>query len=99
MVGAIGANFIVDLAAKGLGHIEPALAPILLVGQILVALGTVVWIIFKIRGTRLDNALKQAELDAGEARKNDRASERDWRQERESREAREDREDKRDRRK
>ncbi len=63
MVGAIGANFIVDLVAKGLGHIEPALAPILLVGQILVAIATVAWIYFKIRGQRLENAIKQKELD------------------------------------
>jgi uncharacterized membrane protein YciS (DUF1049 family) len=62
MAGAVAGNFIVELAAKALMKIEPALAPLLVVGQILVAVGTIVWIYFRIRGARLDNKIKEAQL-------------------------------------
>lgn len=62
MAGAVSGNVILAVAGKVGATIVPSLATLIGVGQFLVAVGTIVWICFRIRGARLDNKIKEKQL-------------------------------------
>lgn len=48
--------------------LQPVLTPILTLGQIAIAAATVVWIWQRVKGQRLDNRIKQKELDKNDGK-------------------------------
>lgn len=58
---------LVNLAAEAVKKVilwmEPVLGPVLTTGQIVIAVLTVIWIWQRVKGVKLDNKLKQKELD------------------------------------
>lgn len=62
MIALVTANGIVAGIQKAVAAIEPVVAPLISVGQFLIAVATLIWIIYRIKGVRLDNKLKEKEL-------------------------------------
>lgn len=56
-------NLAAEAVKKTMSYLEPILNPILVICQILVAVGTAIWIYQRIKGVKLDNKRKQQELD------------------------------------
>lgn len=63
MIALVAANGVVAAVKKAVEVVEPVIAPLISVGQLLIAVATLVWIIYRIKGVRLDNKLKQKELE------------------------------------
>jgi uncharacterized membrane protein YciS (DUF1049 family) len=42
--------------------VEPVIAPLISLGQLGIAIATIVWICVRVRGVRLDNKIKEKEL-------------------------------------
>lgn len=56
-------NLSADAVRKIGTWLEPVLSPLLTVMQIVIAVATVVWILQRVKGVKLDNKIKQKELD------------------------------------
>lgn len=63
MIAVVTANGIAAGIQKVVSTVEPAIAPLISVGQLIIVIATVVWIIVRIKGVRLDNKLKEKELN------------------------------------
>lgn len=56
-------NLVAEAAKKFVTWVEPVLNPALTIAQIVVAVVTIVWIWQRVKGAKLDNKLKQKELE------------------------------------
>ena len=56
-------NIAVEAVKKVVLWIEPVLGPVLTIGQIVIAAVTIIWIWQRVKGVKLDNKIKQRELD------------------------------------
>jgi hypothetical protein len=62
IAGMVAVNGLVAGIRGIVTAIEPLLGPLVSVGQIGIAAATIVWIVFRVKGVRLDNKLKEKEL-------------------------------------
>jgi hypothetical protein len=56
-------NLAAEAVKKVILWIEPVLGPVLTTGQIVIAVLTIVWLWQRVKGVKLDNKMKQKELD------------------------------------
>ena len=56
-------NLAAEAVKKVILWIEPVLGPVLTTGQIVIAVLTIVWLWQRVKGVKLDNKIKQKELD------------------------------------
>lgn len=63
VIGMLSASQLLGAVKSFMAAIEPLLGPIFTLTQIIVAIVTIVWIVRKMKGTKLDNERKQKELD------------------------------------
>lgn len=56
-------NGAVDVLNKLVAAVQPVLTPLLTLGQLVIAVGTAVWIWRRARGAKLDNRLKEVEIE------------------------------------
>lgn len=62
MIALVAANGFVAGVQKVVAAVQPWLAPLISLAQFAIAVATVVWIFYRIKGARLDNKLKEKEL-------------------------------------
>jgi hypothetical protein len=56
-------NGAVDVLNKAVAAVQPFLTPLLTLGQLVIAIGTAAWIWRRARGAKLDNRLKELEIE------------------------------------
>lgn len=56
-------NLAAEAVKKVILWIEPVLGPVLTTGQIVIAVLTIFWLWQRVKGVKLDNKIKQKELD------------------------------------
>jgi uncharacterized membrane protein YciS (DUF1049 family) len=62
MVALVATNGVVAWVQKICAAVEPVIAPLISLGQLGIAIATIVWICVRVRGVRLDNKIKEKEL-------------------------------------
>lgn len=63
IMGLITLNGALECVSKIVIAVQPVLGPILTVSQIVIAVGTAVWILRRARGAKLDNRIKEIEIE------------------------------------
>lgn len=58
----VAANGVVAGVREIINAVEPVLGPLISIGQLGIAVATIVWIFVRVKGARLDNKLKEKEL-------------------------------------
>jgi hypothetical protein len=69
LLALFSVNMILELIKKLVVAVEPLLSPLLIMVQIAVAVGTLIWIFRKARGAKLENEQKERDLKTKSKRK------------------------------
>lgn len=59
-------NGLLEAFQKVVTAVQPLLSPLLTLGQVVIALATIIWIFRRARGAKLDNRLKEIEIEKAE---------------------------------
>jgi hypothetical protein len=59
-------NGAMDMLNKVIMAVQPVLTPLITAGQIVITMGTAVWIWRRARGAKLDNRIKELEIEKQE---------------------------------